>query len=775
MKKKSSQKKRKTGRHNQISVLILKIIAVLVLLLLFLFICVYIGIFGRIPNQQQLGKIQNHTASEIYSDDGKLLGRYYIQNRTNVSYEEIPDFFIKALIATEDVRFMKHKGIDRRSMARVVFKSILLFNESSGGGSTITQQLAKNLYPRKNYWIFTTPVGKFKEMIIASRLEKVYSKKDILELYMNTVSFGENTYGIETAALRFFNKRPGILKMEESAMLVGMLKGTNLYNPKRDYDKALARRNVVFQQMVKYNMLTANVADSLQNLPIKLNYVRFSHNQGPAPYFREYLRLELLEILKKYNKEQGTNYNIYTDGLKIYTTLNYDLQYYAEQAVKEQLIRLQELFDRHWKNREPWNKNYSLINNEIKRSDRYKSFQKQGLEDEEILKKMEIPVSMEIFNWSGTREQKMSPLDSIKHYFKFLQAGVLSMEAKTGFIRVWVGGINYKYFQYDHVISKRQPGSVFKPIIYAAAIENGISPCDYYANDSVVYEDYNNWIPRNADREYGGYYTLKGGLTQSVNTVSVHLLMDTGFDKVIKLAKKMGITSDLPEVPSLALGTGECSLYDLVKVYSVFANRGTLMKPVYLRKVEDKSGNVLYTDQSEIEEPEVISSETAELMIALLQNVVNSGTASGLRSVYGFNNDIAGKTGTTQKHTDGWFIGFTPDLVTGVWVGGDNPAVRFRSLSLGQGSATALPVWGRFMGKIYRDPLYRNSKNATFNLSGELINRLDCPDFSEEPYETLDEYLRREDRSIIEIIKHVFRKKSKKNKSMDGDDSDNSE
>ena len=732
-----------------------------------LFSCVYIGIFGHIHSRSELKDIQNYLASEIYSADNVLLGKYYIQNRTNVNYEDIPQYLIDALISTEDARFYRHNGIDKRSVLRVMVKTILLQRKSSGGGSTITQQLAKNLYSRKKYSILTKPVNKFREMIIAVRLEKVYAKKDILELYLNTVSFGENTYGIETASNRFFNKHPANLRIEEAALLIGMLKGTHIYNPKNQTEKALHRRNIVLSQMVKYDYLETGRADSLKKLPLRLNYKKITHNEGPAPYFREFLRLQLLDFFKNYSKEDGTRYNIYTDGLKIYTTINSDLQTYAEEAVKNHLSKVQKEFEQHWKHREPWGKNNAILMNQIKKSTRYNSLKNKGLTHNEIMKVFNTPVSMNIFSWDGISERKMTPLDSVKHYFKFLHAGFIAMESKTGYIRAWVGGINHRYFQYDHVNSRRQAGSTFKPLVYVAALENGHKPCDYVPNDSVVYKDYNNWTPRNADRSYGGYYSIKGGLTYSVNTVSVNLLMKTGIKEVIRLAHEMGIKGNLPEVPSLALGTGEMSLFDLIKAYNVFINKGRLAEPVFLRKIEDKNGTVLYETKPQISEKQIISQENAEIMIHMLRNVVDNGTASTLRTVYGFGNDIAGKTGTTQMHTDGWFIGLTPDLIAGAWVGGDNPVIRFRSLGYGQGAYTALPIWAGFMKKIYANPLYRLSKNAGFDISYDVIAQFDCPDYRDDKYESIWDYMRERDEKIIDLIKRIFKKKDRRRRRDD--------
>ncbi len=736
--------------------------AALACFLTLLFFLVFVGLFGEMPSAKELGQIQNYIASEIYSSDNVLLGRYYIQNRTSVDLGHIPESFKDALIATEDVRFYEHHGIDQRSILRVFIKSLLLHKESSGGGSTLSQQLAKNLYPRRQYLLLTMPINKFREMIIAVRLEKAYSKRDILELYLNTVSFGENTYGIETAAYQFFKKYPEDLLLEESALLVGMLKATNLYNPQLHPENALQRRNTVLGQMFKYGYLDSCRADSIKKIPVKLNYTRITHNEGPAPYFREHLRLELLEWCENHTRTDGSQYNIYTDGLKIYTTINADLQGYAEEAMKAHMTTLQKEFNRQWGNRDPWKGNDQMIMDEIKQSQRYISLEKQGKNHDEIIRLMKKPVKTEIFTWDGRTGKIISPIDSIKHYFRFLHCGLLAMEAKTGFVRAWVGGIDHRYFQYDHVKAQRQPGSVFKPFVYAAALESGRDPCDYIANDSVVYEQYDNWTPRNADGNYGGFYSMKGGLAHSINTISVNLLMDTGFDKVLNLTSALGINRQLPRVPSLALGTGEVSLFELIQAYSVFINEGRLVKPVYLRRIEDKFGNIIHEQKTQVSEKEIISPRTAEMITEMLKSAVNSGTATSLRTVYGLHNDIAGKTGTTQLNTDGWFIGYSPDLIAGVWVGGDNPVIRFRTMSLGQGSHSALPVWARFMQKIYRDPLYRFSRFSEFDISDEVLAELDCPDYKDQPFDSFKDLLEKKGETIIDIIKSIFKKRERK-------------
>ncbi len=731
-------------------------------LLLLLYFSIYIGLFGSIPSKDDLNQVSNYTASEVYSSDHVLLGRYYVENRTNTAIEKIPEFFLNALIATEDARFYKHHGVDSRSTMRVLIKSILLFNKGSGGGSTITQQLAKNLFPRKRLSIFTLPVAKVKEIIIAKRLEKVYTKSEILQLYLNTVPFGENTYGVGTAALVFFDKKTSQLLPQESAMLVGLLKGNTSYNPRKNYEAASTRRNVVLNQMVKYEYISSEEAEELKETAIKIYYHPLLHDEGPAPYFREFLRHELKKWSDENPKADGSKYNIYTDGLKIYTTIDYRLQSYAKSAVAKHMAKLQKNFDAHWKGREPWKKDTKLIQRELTASKRYQYLLSEKSGEQKIHDVLNTPVDTKIFTWEGEKNVSMSPLDSIIHHFAMLQTGLISVESKTGFVKAWVGGINYKYFKYDHVTSRRQAGSTFKPVVYSAALEKEISPCDFYANDSMVYTGYQDWVPRNADRSYGGYYSVKGALTHSINTVSTKLLMEVGIKDVLKLAEKMGIEGELPEVPSLALGTGDVSLFELIQAYSVFVNRGHKISPVYIRRIEDQQGNVLFTQGPELSEDSIISENTAQIMLAMLNNVVNSGTAYSLRSVYGFTNNMAGKTGTTQNQTDGWFVGITPDLITGVWVGGDNPVVRFRSIVYGQGSYMALPVFARYMQKVYSDPVYKASRESAFNITEETLNQLDCEDYREEEFETILDLLEKTEESIGDFVRRIFGKKKDK-------------
>lgn len=736
-------------------------LAGVILLLIFIGL-VRIGAFGKLPNEIDIRQINNNTATEVFSVDNKLLGRYYYQNRTNAALDEIPKELINALVATEDVRYFKHKGMDFRSTMRVIVKSILLFDKSAGGGSTITQQLAKNLFPRKNHGVFTLPVAKVKEIIIAKRIEKIYSKDDILIMYLNTVSFGENTYGIETAALVYFNKSPRELKLEESAMLVGLLKANTSYNPRIHKEAAFKRRNVVFNQMTKYKYISKTDSDSLKRLPIKLNYRKLTHNEGPAPYMREHLRHKVTNILKDARKPDGSNYNLYADGLRIYTTVNFNMQNYAEESVKEHMSALQKVFDKHWKGREPWRKNNAVADLQIKQSKVYSSLRNNGSSHAEAIEAMKVKHRAEIFGWNGTTDTLISSLDSVLHHFKTLQTGVLVMNAYSGDVLAWVGGSDYRFFQYDHVLAKRQVGSTFKPIVYSAAIQQGIEPCKFYENDSIVYKEYDDWTPTNSDGKYGGVYSVKGALANSVNTVSVKLLMESGIDTTIQLANTMGIKSELPKVPSLALGTGEVSLYEMVQAYCVILNRGKAVEPRLIRRIEDANGNIIYSDPAHPLGDSVLSKETAQNVLAMMQGTVDRGTAKSLRTVYNLQNDLAGKTGTTQNHTDGWFIGMNPNLVVGVWVGGDSPVVRFRNLGYGQGGYTALPIYAKFFQKLYQDPLYKYLKSASFNIPEEIYSEMDCEDFSENKKVEIFDFEVIRERGIGEFIKGIFGKKKKK-------------
>ena len=683
-----------------------------------LIVLVLSGAFGRLPSLSELRNIQNPLASEVYSADDVLMGKYYIKNRQYLESEEIPRSMVDALVATEDHRFYEHHGIDFRSLGRVFMKTILMGDRRSGGGSTITQQLAKNLFPRRKHGFLSLPVNKIREMATAVRMERLYSKEEILEMYLGTVPFGGDTYGIKSASTRYFNKDPEELTTEESALLVGMLKATGLYNPAKHTLEALTRRNVVLEQMIRYQYLEPAAGDSLQELPLRLDYNPLPHYAGIAPYFREHLRQEMEQWCRNRDNTGGEPYDLYTDGLKIYTTIDSRLQQYAEEAVNSHMARLQELFDHHWSNEDLWR---DIPVDHL--------FMGSGMEYDPAME-AEPPGKMEVFTWEGPREAEFNTLDSIRHYLKFLQAGFLAMDVHSGEIRAWVGGISHRHFKYDHVTARRQSGSTFKPLVYLAALEKGISPCEFFPNDSVVYTGYDNWNPKNADHTYGGYYSLKGAMVHSVNTVSVELAMQTGIGNVVELGRRAGITSPLPEVPSLALGIADVSLLEMVGVYQAIANRGRAVEPSFLRRIEDKDGETLY-EAPRREGSQAFSEEDGEVMIEIMRNVVDHGTASALRSVYGITADVAGKTGTTQKNTDGWFIGFTPDLVAGVWVGGELQHIRFREMRYGQGSFSAMPVWAGFMNRVFRDDRWGYLDENEFQISQTTREVLDCEDYRE--------------------------------------------
>lgn len=697
------------------------------------YLFVIMGFFGDMPSRRELQEKRNDTASEVYSADSVLLGRYFLYDRTNIAYRDIDTTIIEALVATEDARFYQHQGVDSRSLARVVVKSILLQKESSGGGSTLTQQLIKNLYPRRDYWILDMPINKAREMILARRLESVYTKPEILELYLNTVSFGGTIFGVERAAKYFFNTTAKKLKPEQAATLVGMLKATTSYNPRNHPERATKRRNVVLGQMAKYGYLTPARAESLKKLALVTKKEKIDakkEEQNLAPYFREQLRVELAEWCTNQYKRNGDAYNLYTDGLKIYTTLDSKLQREAERAVARRMATLQKQFDAHWQGRDPWGSDKTVLQNAMRRSPRYQRMKAAGASEKEIQEAFQKRVPMTLTGWNGTSRRTMSPMDSLAYYEKFLNTGMVSIEPETGYVRAWVGGINHNLFKYDHVTSKRQVGSTFKPILYAAALEKGVQPCKYIENKLTTYEQFENWSPQNADNRYGGRYSLEGALSNSVNTVSAQLILKVGVPYTIRLARDLGIQSDLPPVPSLALGTADISLLEMVGAYTAFANEGRISEPVYVTKIVDRNGKVL-RESGEQRHRAVLSPDNAAIMLHMMQSVVNEGSGERLRSTFGLSLDIAGKTGTTQNQTDGWFIGITPGLVTGVWVGGESPLVRFRSLSLGQGARTALPIWGEFTSRLVRLGYY-SKKDPFAPLSERLVDRLNCAPYLED-------------------------------------------
>ncbi|MEO0897434.1 MAG: transglycosylase domain-containing protein [Bacteroidota bacterium] len=702
---------------------------ILILGVALLFALVSWGAFGTLPDKEQLSKIKNNVASEVYTADGVLMGKFFLVNRTEVEFEEIPEYLINALVATEDARFFEHKGVDTKSMLRVMFKSILLGDKSAGGGSTISQQFAKNVFPRKTYGPLTMPVNKIKEMIVAKRLEKIYSKNEILSLYLNTVPFGESVFGVDAAAHRYFGKDAKDLKLEEAAVLVGMLKATTYYNPKRHPERSKVRRDVVIAQMANAHYMTAEDADLYMSKELKTNYQNVTRKNGMAPYFRQVLAKELQKYFEENPKADGTAWNLYTDGLKIYTTIESRLQRHAESSVKAHMASLQKTFNKHWSKRKIWKTSDPAIQKAMKQSSRYKRLKAQGMSEEEILKNFNTKVKMNVWTWQGNKEMEFSPLDSIMYYKSFLHAGMMAVDPNSGHVKAWVGGINHEHFKYDHVTSNRQVGSTFKPLIYAAAIEQGlVDPCEYIINEKVTYRDYEDWTPGNSDGKYDGYYSMKGGLVNSVNTVSAAIMMKMGVSEAYDFVQRFGFESDIPEQPSLVLGTAELTVKEMVGAYTTFSNRGLRSKPIFISKIEDAKGNLIVKYPQKPESKQIMDPETAKIMAHMLTTVVDSGTARRLRTRYKLTADIGGKTGTTQDQTDGWFMGITNDLVVGVWVGGDEGKVRFRSLSLGQGANTALPIYGNFMKKVHSDFKYRKWKRNKLSKPGaSAMNSLDCP------------------------------------------------
>lgn len=684
------------------------------------------NMFGDLPTFEELENPKSSLASEVISADGAVIGKYFIQNRSNVHFDELSPNLVKALLATEDIRFEKHSGIDLKGLFRVLFKTVLT-RQDAGGGSTLTQQLAKNLFPREKMNKFQLVIRKIKEWIIAVRLERGYTKEEIMTMYLNTVEFGHNTYGIKSAARTFFQKTPDQLNVEESAVLVGLLKGPTLFSPVRNPGNSTARRNTVMAQMNKYGFLTDAEFDSLKLLPIRLNYKPDDHNAGIATYFREVLRLELNKWCREHKKVDGSAYNIYRDGLRIYTTIDSRMQRYAEEAVKEHLTDLQKTFFEHWKNRNPFSEVPEVVDQGMKRSARYAELKEEGVSEDSIRKVFNTKIRMSIFTWNGDKDTLMSPLDSVKYYKMILQTGMMSMEPQTGFVRAWVGGNNYEHFKYDHVKDgKRQVGSAFKPVVYTLAVQEGYSPCFKVPNSpvTIITEAGQSWTPKNSDNKYGGMLMLKEALAESVNTVSAYLMKQFGPYATVEMAHKLGIQSEIEKVPSICLGTVDLSVFELTGAYSTFPNKGVWTQPLYITRIEDKNGVVL--QEFVPKKVEAISEETAYVMINMMQGAVQFGTSVRLRYKYGLTQPMAGKTGTTQNQSDGWYMGITPELVSGVWVGCEDRSVHFRTTQLGQGANMALPIWALYMKKLYADKDLNIYQGDFEKPTGKISIELDC-------------------------------------------------
>lgn len=698
--------------------------------LFFLFFgSIYFGMFGKIPDSEELQSLKQNQATQILASNGKLLGKFYIFDRQPIDYDQLPSFLVQALVATEDARFYEHDGIDNRSLLRVFFKTILLQDDSSGGGSTITLQLAKNIYGRRDFGAFGIVINKMQEAIIAKRLEDIYSKDEIIELYFNTVPFSDNTYGIESASLKFFNKHTRDLSLTEAATLVGMLKASHYFNPRIFPERSRLRRDVVLMQMAKYGYLSNENAQAAKMQPLKLDYKNYSPNTGLAPYFREQVRKTVSSILDTLKNSSGQRYNIYRDGLIVHTTLDYRMQQLAEAALLDHMKELQEQHEASYGKYAPWLRNEKLLKDVIKSTDKYARLEKEGLSETEIMKKFQEKHPTELFDYDGVKTENISTADSIAHYLKFLNSGLLAVEPETGAVKAWVGGIDFRYFKYDHVSqSKRQVGSTFKPVVYTAALENGMDPCTYFSAEEVTYEK--GWTPSNAseeERDPDMNYNLKYALSHSMNTIAVKVLMETGIGNVINEARKMGIESDLPEVPSIALGTASLSVQEMAKAYTTFLNNGRYSEPFYITSIEDGNGNTLAEFHPKVSQSKAFSEDTRRIMINMMEATVNEGTATRLRSTYGLNNDIAGKTGTTQDNKDGWFVGLLPDLVCVTWVGADDYRIGFRNTRIGQGANSALPIFAGLLQRMNDESEFNDITRARFApLPERLQKMMDC-------------------------------------------------
>ena len=727
------------------------------LIIVLLFFTASAGGFGALPTFEELENPQTNLATEVISADGVTIGKYAKENRTPVKFSELPENLVNALVATEDERYYEHTGIDFKGLGRAILKP------GSGGASTITQQLAKMLFTGKaSRNIFKRIGQKMKEYVVATKLESQYTKQEIIAMYLNKYDFINQAVGIRSAARIYFGKEPKDLEIQESAMLVGMLKNASYFNPLRRAKKVKQRRNVVLLQMTRNGLITEVEKIKLQQLDLNINYTPESHSDGYATYFRAHLQKMMRKWVQENPKSNGEQYDIFSDGLKIYVTIDSRMQKYAEEAVKEHMSNLQSYFSKEQKRNKtaPF---YDLDRKEIARSfdrakrssQRYRRLKKIGKSSKEIDEIFKKKTKMKVFSWKGDRDTIMSPMDSIKYYKHFLRSGLVSIEPQTGHIKAWVGGINNKHFKYDAVAQqKRQVGSTFKPFVYATAINQlRMSPCDAFPNTPYTipqgkYGIPEAWTPGNSNEKYGGMLTLKDGLAGSVNTMSARLIDKVGPENVVRLAKSAGIETEIQANPSIALGAVELSLLEMVSAYSTFANRGLRVSPMIITRIEDKNGTVLKDFVPETQE--VLSEETAYVVLDLLEGVTQSGSGVRLRSgytsggkavtgfPYKFENAIAGKTGTTQNQSDGWFMGIVPNLATGVWTGGEDRATHFAGITKGQGATMSLPSWALFMRKCYADKDLNISKEK-FEKPEKLSINIDCDKKTEEEKDEITE------------------------------------
>lgn len=711
--KKTGAKKRTTAQKKKSRLLnrLLRFGGILFLIaaaLIALFVTlVYVGAFGPLPDKMDLKAITNEEASLVFSSDNKLIGKYFAENRTNILQEEVPEHLKQALVATEDKRFFLHKGYDTRSYLRVLLRTLLLGDRSGGGGSTLTQQLVKNLYGRNNYGFLSMPVSKLKEAIIASRFEEVYNKEELLLLYLNSVPFGEDVYGVESAARRYFNKSTRELRVQESAVLVGMLKANTYFNPRLHPENSIERRNMVLSLMAKENYLTEAEADSLQKLPLKLNYENISRD-APAGYFVYQVRKRAQQLLENIRLNTGKTYNLEKDGLRIYTTLNFKLQTMALESVKKQLSTMQPKLDKE------------LITNGFKKR-WYAQQAKNNTQKKET----------NVFSWSGIQTKQLSTADSLWHYYKMLNAAVLILDPKDGAVKTWVGGNHFRYLPFDMVLSHRQIASAFKPILYATALEEGYSPCTYLENEEKTYINYDDWQPQNfnhistPDSTVAVWYAL----ANSMNLPTVDLYFKLGRKKLINTCSQLGFPPVTQNAPSIALGTLDLSLSEVVRAYTAFANKGMMPEMVMINKITDAKGEVLY-EREDNELVEVFSPQTSEEITAILQRAINQGTGTRIRRQFGIGADLAGKTGTAQNNSNAWFIAYTPNLVLGTWVGARSPEVHFNSGN-GTGSALALPIVGGVLKAMERNPALKQLYLQPFILPEDILTELQCDPYQQ--------------------------------------------
>ncbi len=749
-----------TDRKKKILKYTLLTFSALVVLLILFTSSVYLGAWGKIPNDVAIKRLAKFTPSEVYDRHGELITTFTQYNRKPVAFKDVPQHVVDALIATEDIRFRKHGGVDYKSLGRVFIKSILLSNDRSGGGSTLSQQIAKNLFNREDRGFFSIPVAKIKEMFTARRIEDLYTKDEVLELYLNIVPFAGNTYGIESASQKFFNKKTNELTIAEAATLIGTLKATSFYNPEVHPKRSKKRRDVVLYQMKKYGFLDEEVYECTRDEAFHLQFGLKDNNVGVAPHFLSKLERRLLDWCRS-NSVNGRDYDLYASGLKIYTTIDLKMQRLAEEAAKEHMTVLQGQFEREYSWKAPWRDQDPIFKSYVTALPKYISLRKKGLEHKEILDSLSRKRTMIISTYDKEKEVNYSTVDSLRHQLKLLNLGTLAIDPRNGAIQVWVGGLNYDSFKYDHMDGTRQVGSTFKPIVYSAALERGVDPCEYISGKEVIYENLDNWSPSNGNqsRHDSLKYSMTGALTNSLNAISVKILERTGIDRVVKLARALNIKNDLPKVPSIALGTAELSIPEMAGAYAAFVNMGRPVEPYYLERIENADGFMMQRFGPKETKDVALRADTREAMVHMLQQVANYGTGSRLRYMYGIRNDIGGKTGTTQDNKDAWFVGVMPKLVTVTWVGHDDHRIGFRSTRIGQGANAALPVTALLLKKMNKDTIFNSITTAKFpKMNDRVFAKLDCPSSipEEKRYNGFWDFLFKREKDTIEVERRDY-------------------